>query len=199
LVVGTALNTLGEWYAILHTPGHRQSGGSVFASLEQLGEVIARAFVRLIRGGVEALYRFERSLLYASQQRAEYFADALACRIGSTDATAALLDVLHIADQCEQAVHFGARRGETDLWAIEKRYFDALPPKEWERKRRLDAERGTSIDATHPPTDLRIKLVEKSPSQPATITMDAAESAAVAAELVSAFDLVAKQMVGEGG
>ena len=193
-VVGSAVRTLAEWHAVLRTPGRHQTWGSLGEGLEALGELVAAAALGLLRAGVERLIDLESSLRYVSQQRAEYFADLLSARVASTSAAISMLDHLFIARLGAQAVYYAARRDEADVWKIERRFLDELSPKEWERLRRLHARRGTRIDATHPPTNLRIELLRQQVDLPGTITLSAADSHAIEAELDSGFKLVGEHL-----
>jgi Zn-dependent protease with chaperone function len=188
LVVGTALRTLGSWMAILQARTWlRGPVSNVFESVERLGELLASLAMRALSFVVGAVYRLERSLLFQSQQRAEYYADWLAARVASTDAMVGCLDHLHLERLCILAIRFAAQREQPDVWAAERRFLTDLSPKEWERLRRLDARQGTSIDSTHPPTNLRIELLRQKPAEVAHVTMSSAESAAISKELAQCF------------
>jgi Zn-dependent protease with chaperone function len=167
----------------------------LFEAIEALGQVIARLAMRLLRLFVGLIYDAEHSLMFRSTQRAEYYADALGARIGSSAAMVRCLDKLHLARLCSQSVDYAARRGQADIWSTETQFFDELGEREWERLRRLDARRGTSIDTTHPPTDLRIQMVESMPGHSAQVTLSADEFKPIAAEIASAFQLVSEQLV----
>ena len=194
LVVGAAMRTLGEWHELLRAGRWQPGGGSVFAFLEMLGQLLARAIYRVLRAGIDVIFRIEEALLFRSGQRAEYFADRLAAQIGSTEALLACLDVLHLARACSLALRFAARREANDLWETERAFFRDFSPKEWERLRRLDARRGTSVDSTHPPTNLRITLLQAAPPAPGRMKISTDEAAAISNEIESGFRLVAEQM-----
>ncbi len=194
LIVGTALRTLAEWHAVLHTPLPHRRNQSLFDALEAVGELIASIALRVLRAIVGWLFDLEESMLYSSQQRAEYFADLLSARVASTNAAISALDHLHLARQASQAIYFAVRREEGDVWEAERRYLRELSSKEWERLRRLSTQRGTSIDSTHPPTSSRIELLRRQPDLAATITISAAQSEAIKAELESGFKLVGEQL-----
>jgi Zn-dependent protease with chaperone function len=195
LVVGSALRTLAGWMAVLYAPTRpRQRAGSVFEALEMLGELLASIAMRLMGSLIGALYRLERSLLFQSQQRAEYYADWLAAKAASTDAMVRCLDTFHVARLCTLAVRFAAQRGQPDIWKAERQFLSDLSPREWERLRRLDARQATSIDSTHPPTNLRIELLRQKPLETGSVSMSSAEAAAISAELSRYFDAVADRL-----
>jgi Zn-dependent protease with chaperone function len=186
LVVGSALTTLESWMAILHA---RPSGELL------IWESVATTAMGIMRGAVAALYRFEESLLFQSRQRAEYYADWLAARAASTDAVVSGLDRAHLTGSCLMAIRYAAQREEPDIWSVERQFVAELSAKEWERLRRLDARLGTSIDSTHPPTNLRVELLRQKPPQTARITMSETESAAISAELAGARSSIGERLV----
>lgn len=102
-VVGSALRTLAEWHAVLRTPPRHQSTRSMFEALEAIGELMASAFMRVLRAIVARLFEIEMSLLFASRQRAEYFADLMSARVASTSAAVFMLDHLYLARQASQS------------------------------------------------------------------------------------------------
>jgi Zn-dependent protease with chaperone function len=193
-VVGSALNTLAAWHSMLR-PGTWQPGrGSIFSFFESLGQLLARGLYRVLRSAVGALYDFEQSLLFRSGQRAEYYADRVAAHAAGTPAMLALLDSFHLGRACMLAIRYAAQRDEGDPWAAERGLVRDFNPKEWERLRRLDARRGTAVDATHPPTNLRAEMLETGPQESATIEVAAAQSVAIVSELESAYRLVGEQI-----
>jgi Zn-dependent protease with chaperone function len=196
LVVGTALRTLGSWMAILRArtrPSRKAS--NLFESVEMLGELLASLAMRGLGIAVGGVFRLERSLLFHSEQRAEYYADWLAAQIASTDAMMGCLDRLHLARPCIVAIRFAAQREQPDIWAAERQFIADLSAKEWERLRRLDARQGTSIDSTHPPTNLRVELLHQKPAQAARIAMSPAESAAISQELARSFSSLINRLM----
>jgi len=146
----------------------------------------------VLRVLVNAVTDFEVALVYSSQQAAEYYADWLAAKIGSTKAAIGLLDRLYLGRQAALAVRFAAQREKPDIWAAEIAYLNDLSAKEWERLRRVQAAEGTGVDSTHPPTNLRIEMLTRADRCDAKLTMSVAESQGIAAELVSGFELVAR-------
>jgi len=190
LVVGSALRTLESWSRTLRPGPWQPGGGDIFSFLESLGQLVARGLYRVLRTVVDLLYTAEESLLFASRQRAEYYADRVATRVASTQAVIDCLDVLHLSRPCILAMHYAAQREEADMWASEQSFMREFSAKEWERLRRLDARRGTAIDSTHPPTNLRVEMLKSAPEVPARVILTASEWAAIADEMSSGFVLV---------
>ncbi|WP_327064827.1 M48 family metallopeptidase [Kitasatospora sp. NBC_01302] len=209
-----ALDTLDAWYALL-APGagdelmrNRIESSSQYHALPgtgilpQMGANARKALmedltVRLlmlcalpVRWARNALHR----LILAGSQHAEYQADGLAARVGSSRAAASMLDALHLEasataylrKQCTLTGHSAVARPADiaqALWDGLAQYVDSVPDIERERRRRLAARQGTAVDAWHPPTHLRIRLQAQRPEQPAALLADAVDWSAIHAEL----------------
>jgi len=196
LIVGTALRTLSEWVAIARVPrGRRHRASSVFDTIEIFAAWLAGHALGLFALAIGRVISVLRSLVYVSTQRAEYFADMLSARVGSTAAQVSTLDHMYIARDVTLAVVYAARRHEDDVWAAERKFLSELSPKEWERRRRLAARLGTAVDSTHPPTNLRIALLEHQPQREARITISEEDSNAIEKELESAYRLVGEDLI----
>lgn len=157
-VVHTALSTLASWDLFL-LPGVQLRRSTL--------ESIARAVMYVPRGIVLAvLWVMDRLTLRASQ-RAEYRADAVAARIGSSQAAAGMLDVTLTAGSVGMELRrlaILARTGNrganaaditAGLWERLAARSRAVTPHERDRLRRVGAARGHGTDSTHPPTHLR--------------------------------------------
>jgi Zn-dependent protease with chaperone function len=195
-VVGSAVNTLIAWHNML-LPGRWQPGGgdSIFSFFETVAQLLARGLYLALRKLVDLLFDAEASLLYRSGQRAEYYADRVAAMAAGTTATLELLDAMHMGQACSLALLYAARREEANIWASERDFVRDFSPKEWERLRRRDALRGTAVDSTHPPTNLRVEMLKAGEPEPGTVNVSAEESSSIAAEMESAFQLVGQQVV----
>jgi Zn-dependent protease with chaperone function len=191
LVVGTALRTLSDWYRLLQPSFRWKRTLSLFDLGELIGSAAAVGFLRTIGFGVGLLFRSQLALVLRSSQQAEYYADSLGATIGSRDAAMACMDTLHLAGPCVLAVQYAAKRHIQDVWVAERHFVTELPAKEWERFRRIDAARGTSIDTSHPPTTLRVELLRLSPVLSPRIELSAYESLAIAGELEGARQVIA--------
>lgn len=142
-------------------------------------------------------------LTEGSTQQAEYLADDLAAQVGSSKAVASMLARLALADSATTRLrqqraaggHSTAAAGEA-LWSDLREYLDSVPPSELERRYRLSAREMTRIDASHPPTHLRIRLRVERPEQPAAVEPDSAQWAAIDAELAEYRSSAARSLVG---
>ncbi|WP_406210246.1 hypothetical protein OH807_40295 [Kitasatospora sp. NBC_01560] len=69
------------------------------------------------------------------------------------------------------------------LWQELRDHVGSLPALERERLVRRSRREGRAVNGTHPPTHLRIALLDHRPAVPAAVSAHAAESAAIDAEL----------------
>ncbi|WP_203990662.1 M48 family metalloprotease [Sphaerisporangium rufum] len=136
-------------------------------------------------------------LTLRSGQRAEYLADDLAARVASSAATRSMLEALALGDsaalliQRRANLHHGTpstRRAvpggdDFGLWAELREYLASIPPHERLRRARLALLRMSSADDTHPPTHLRIRMIDSTAPRPAAVTLAGAAAEAIQAEL----------------
>lgn len=198
LVVGTALNTLGSWLDVLRPDSRRG---------RDLTHTLANWLISVPWFVVLCLIHLLDHFTLRASQRAEYRADVIAARIGSTEAAAELFDRLLILPSVNQELRRQAilartrNRGsdpkavEAGLWTRLADHASTVTDHEWERLRRVSVRRGHSTDATHPPTHLRVALLTGGPQQSAAVTLDPAEAAAIDAELAATGQQVAKAVL----
>ncbi|MEV6103935.1 M48 family metalloprotease [Streptomyces sp. NPDC051940] len=196
LVIGTAMRSLSEWIRVL-VPD-RPSGPVEF--------VISAVMTVPYALAVWTAMLLSR-LMLRSTQRAEYHADDLAARTGSSEAAAGLFDRLAQHGTAEsvlrrQSALAGTRRAGVDARAIEDGLWEqvteavrTVPPRELERLRRVDEARGHAVDTTHPPTHLRARRIREGEQVPARITLDEAQAKAVDEELRPAARRLARVVV----
>ncbi|MFF4648619.1 M48 family metalloprotease [Streptomyces sp. NPDC001380] len=190
----SAVVTLGHWYETtrpVRTPAGRSD------ALLQLGEGIAGLLMLVPHTLAGLLLRLLDRLTLRTGQHAEYLADDLAARVGSSTATRSMLEALVLHDSVEALFRRQAavrRTGaasrtlpgaadDSGLWDELREYIASVPGTERTRRIRVSALRMGSVDSTHPPTHLRIRLCEARGPREAALTADAAETAAVEAEL----------------
>ncbi|WP_053853186.1 M48 family metallopeptidase [Streptomyces sp. NRRL B-24085] len=199
MVVGTAFRTLDTWLHYLQPIPNP----NVIHAITNLACVP----LRLLVTGVVALLDL---LTAPSAQRGEYLADAASARTGSTEGAAGVMDRLLVADSIVTTLHReinGRRmrgRGGTagqdseGLWEALAAHMDSIPESEYERQRRAGALRGHSVDASHPPTHLRRRLLLEGPPVPASVTADPGRSERIAGELADVRRTLAREVVRDG-
>ncbi|GGR45748.1 M48 family metallopeptidase [Streptomyces netropsis] len=200
-VVAMALRSLTTW-RYYFTPIQQPSPVEMVVNL---------AFVmpRLLVQGVLMLLD---QLTMRATQRAEYLADREAARAASTEAAVALMDQLLVTDsltvrlrrETNNAALAGLRSAREakdqadEVWTRLTTHMAAIPDHEYERKRRVAARRGHSVDATHPPTHLRRDCLLAGTPTEAAVLLDDSRQQRIAAELARVRSEVAWRIVRDG-
>ncbi|MFD7709650.1 M48 family metallopeptidase [Streptomyces sp. NPDC059786] len=199
LVVATAYRSLTTWRYYL-APIARPTPVEWFVNLAYL---VPRTLVQ----GV--LMLLDRATLRATQ-RAEYLADAMAARAGSTEAAVGLMDRLLVADSVVVALRREtndprARRRDSShaawaagMWDRLAVHLRSVPEHEYTRQRRAGALRGHSVDSTHPPTHLRRECLLAGVPVPAAVTSGGDREERIAGELAEARATVARRVLRDG-
>ncbi|WP_221347794.1 M48 family metallopeptidase [Streptomyces beigongshangae] len=201
LIIGNALRSLSIWrYFVAPTPD----------------PTLVEAFVNLVylvpRSLLQGLLALLDRLTLRATQRAEYLADSMAARAGSTEAAASVMNRFLVLDSAETMLRREAnaqqvgrgRRGTADrepwqgLWERLRAHMASIPETEYERQRRVAALRGHSVDATHPPTHLRRTCLLTGPPLSAAVTPDAGTESRISTELAAASRTVAQRIVKHG-
>ncbi|MEU4168649.1 M48 family metallopeptidase [Streptomyces sp. NPDC026665] len=206
LVVETAFSSMTTWHYYFEPVD--------FEPLDDSGPLML--FLNLLYAPPRLLVRcvlavLDRLTLRASQ-RAEYLADRVAARAGSTQAALELMDRLLISDsaavtlrrEVNRAALNGPRgRQQTTAWAEELwgrvvTDLASIPDLERERLRRVGVLRGHSVDATHPPTHLRHACLLIGDTEPPAVVADDERERRIAGELADARVKVARRILQDG-
>lgn len=143
-----------------------------------------------------------------SGQGAEYRADLLAATVASPAAARGMLAALLLEPTAEAAVvrirsrsrlrtsRPGRDGGEAvaELWTELAGLAGGLTPRERERRLRLGAHEFAAVDSTHPPTHLRIALLDR-PVEPRPVAFGRIEQEKVEAELAPARGRVGERLL----
>jgi Zn-dependent protease with chaperone function len=191
VLVGSALRTLDAWYRITAPTDLLEGSGGVvsLAAANLLGAAVSQVPRALAVAMVH--------LAHDDSQVAEYRADHLAARVGGTEASTGLLETLSAVDPAldlavqRVAVKSTARTVHHELRAL----LAARPARERERHRRIALLERSRLDATHPPTAMRIGVLRARPMDPA-IVLDDATSARIDAELAVVEDRIGRDLAG---
>ncbi|WP_141848383.1 M48 family metallopeptidase [Lapillicoccus jejuensis] len=117
----------------------------------------------------------------SASQRAEYAADVAAARVAGTPGAVALLSGLVDPRGWLTSVSSALRRDE-DVWTA-LAVAGRRPARETARLRRIARDETVRVDASHPPTALRIDLLERLPRTGPAATMTPERLAAVDREV----------------
>jgi Zn-dependent protease with chaperone function len=184
LVVGSAVRSLAEFYWVI---GPEDFGGAREWGELAILERVVNLLLWLLSRPVLALLLLQLHLVLRDSQRAEFLADALAAKVAGTRATISLHEKLFLEstvwDAMRQAAH--VRDGEALLFARIRSLARDVPERERERRRRTARLEDARLDATHPPTAHRIRLLEARPQSEPDVTLDGDTSAHIDAELAA--------------
>ncbi|MET9787169.1 M48 family metallopeptidase [Streptomyces canus] len=198
MVVGTAFRSLSTWlYYVQPMPN---------PNVVQAVTNLACVPLRLLITAVVALLDLVTA---RASQRGEYLADGAAARTGSTEGAVGLMDRLMVTDSIVTTLQRETnsrrlrtgRAGEQNadgLWEALVAHLDSVPESEFERRRRVGALRGHSVDASHPPTHLRRRLLLDGTPVPAAVTADTARTERIAGELADVRGTLAREVVRDG-
>jgi Zn-dependent protease with chaperone function len=185
-LLATSSEALTVWINVL-TPKTR-----VHHFLQALFNTVLRSPLR--RFATRALHAQLR-LSSAVSRQAEYKADDISASVAGTDAAVRALDkVLIIRSSTDLLVRTVLYAPQADLWAGEKRYVDAFPPRQRRRLRRIDQLSASDIYSTHPNIWRRISYLMSNPVTPSLTTMTPERFSAVDQELTPQLWKLAQDM-----
>lgn len=189
LIVLTAVQGMGQLYHLLNGHVHWDDDLAFFSA-------VARTVLRALSTIPYALGTALMLVTLRAGQYAEYLADQLGSRIGSSQATVRGLEISLIAAASLRTMDTAIRRQvhPDELWRIQREHLASVPPIEWERLERVAAKRDLRVDESHPPTHLRIELAKARPQQAAAVVVGRTESELIDKELAPAYAQVAKDL-----
>jgi Zn-dependent protease with chaperone function len=146
------------------------------SAIAALAAPLANLLLMVLRAPVRALWELEMHLLLTDSRRAEYLADALAAETAGTPAVIGLHETLLLRSAYELVVQRSSATNERGDGLLDRlrAAFAQVPERERERRRRIARLEGSRLDSTHPPTGMRISLLERRGPEPARVTLDAA-------------------------
>ena len=160
-VPSLAIETLIGWYQLLRPEGIASSpDGDAFHGLV----LIPVNVVLLVLSHIPVALAYAIYWLTAQDgQRAEFYADRLAVRLSGRDAFVSAWTKMHLG----RTVAAWTRASTDEHWLNQSLWEElearvaGFPERELDRARRLELVQKARIDATHPPTYLRIRLAEE--------------------------------------
>jgi Zn-dependent protease with chaperone function len=170
VITYTALNSLSQWFRLFTPSTHpvrrrRQVSRSMarssamsqsISSLEMITPVLFAPIAAIVALAGNRLRRITERV----GQHAEYVADDFAADVAGTESFKSLLVKLLVADACFRALQSASQQGLKDLWDAESEFVASVPASEIDRRRRVAGSRLQRVDVSHPPTELRIQLIE---------------------------------------
>ncbi|GAA4906046.1 M48 family metalloprotease [Streptomyces coeruleoprunus] len=198
VIIANALRSLDTWRYLV----------APVQDTSAVGTLLNMAYL-LPRGLLIGVQMLLDRLTLRAAQRAEYLADALAAKAGSSEAAVGLMDRLLVADSvgsfllreanARQVSRSGARERGQDaahgLWDRLAAYVESIPQGEYERLRRVGVLRGHGVDSTHPPTHLRRACLLTAAAAPARVVTDEIRAKAIGTELAEAREKAARRVL----
>ncbi len=175
VITYTALNSLTQWFR-LFTPSTRavrrrrtvartmsrsNAVSQSISSLEMITPILFAPIAAMVALAGNRLRRITERV----GQHAEYLADDLAADVAGSESFKDLIVKLLVADACFRALQSASQQGVSDLWAAEAEFVASVPASEIDRRRRVAGSRLQRVDVSHPPTELRIQLIESRPQR----------------------------------
>ncbi|BAJ28224.1 MULTISPECIES: M48 family metallopeptidase [Kitasatospora] len=197
LWTGAAVGALAEWRYLTRPGRDNEVHGNFVVAIASF---VANLVLGLLHLGVRALTGLMYRLHMRSGQAAEYRADGMAARLTSAaDARGMLvalfneatLETVLVRQRALPARRGGGRAGraaaaaEPGLWESLAEAARSVPATEVERRIRVSEREVSSVDVSHPPTYLRLRMLATAPP-PADrhpLVLDAGQAAAIEAEL----------------
>lgn len=192
---GTALRTLETWSVITEPPELVTDEGLV-----ALASIPANLVMLGLSSFFGSLSSALQLVLLRPRLQAEFYADRLGAAVAGAPAMADALDGLRLDRAYVRAVASVATndRPILELFAEVRTQIASTPPSELERLRRQEARPPFDHDASHPPFNERIAMVERRASPgPPLLDIDPARMRAIDAELARLEPRVARELVEE--
>ncbi|GAA4846750.1 M48 family metallopeptidase [Kitasatospora terrestris] len=200
----SAGSALVEWFRLTRPAPHDLHREGIVAVAMWVSRLFLRAANLAAYGLLIALER----LTVRAGQAAEYRADRLAADTAGAGAAAGMLAMLLNGPTVETVIRRRRavpRRGrnlssrqalpDRDLWAEIAADCASVPAQERERRLRLSARELGAVDSTHPPTHLRIRLLEQQPEGEPAVRVEPAELDAVEAELAPYRERIERELM----
>jgi Zn-dependent protease with chaperone function len=182
LIVGTAVRGLDRLSDLLRPAPQYDSDYLAEAEFGPIGW-ISGGLMWLVSRPVDAVLWLEARLLLRDMQRAEYLADALAARVAGTQAAIALDERLLMWSSFELVVQQAVHDGASDVLTRLRLSLQLVPDRERERRRRVARLEEARLEDTHPPSGMRIELLEGRPAEPPRVVLNSAHSWRIDSEL----------------
>jgi Zn-dependent protease with chaperone function len=119
-----------------------------------------------------------------ASRRAEYLADAIAAKMASPASMATALDSMLIGQGTHSWILERRRLSAPGsvIWDQWRSALAAVPDSEKERRRRAAAHVRLRLTDTHPPSHLRVRMLQGLPAIEPTVCLSAEQEAAIHAE-----------------
>lgn len=190
--ISTTVNTLTQWYRIFHRDyfWNPQNGFLILIS-----EFIINIFFHIVSFILYICIYIFYFLALAESQKAEYLADKLGAQISGKNAFVNLLEKSLLYPQVLIAIQRAAlNKNSAGAMNEIKKEIQNFPPRQFERIKQIAALEKSTLDATHPPTTYRIKLLHKITDYKQEITLNSAKETAIIKEIEKLYPKINKKL-----
>jgi Zn-dependent protease with chaperone function len=171
--VGSALRTLSGWNALMTRTGPSRRGALGVGGFVELAETVTEYLLVPLRALIRLIAKALLRLIWHESQRAEYLADDIARCAAGTDAAVQALEKIALAPVFRQAVQTAVASGRSTSASLFDNFRSAAVRWQEANGSRLQPSSDIRLDATHPPTALRIEFTLARKSAPMiTLTPD---------------------------
>lgn len=192
-----AVNTLASWGTSARPPGIGTLGdGMPFGPIISLLGIPINLLMLAVSEALLAAARGLLLLVMRQSQRAEYKADLLAASVAGSKEMMTALEKTYLGDSVLELVRRHALL--TPYEPIKLRLWQEAGRTDAELIERLRAsslEQQWQVDATHPPTALRVRLLESFPSNPLPELLELSKSDALEAEIQKIVALAGRELI----
>jgi Zn-dependent protease with chaperone function len=183
LIVGSAVIGLDRLSDLLRP--EPQYDSDYLAHAAGLGPIgwISGGLMWLVSRPVDAVLWLEAHLLLRDMQRAEYLADALAARVAGSAAAVGMQEGFLLWSAFDLVVQQAVHDNATDVLDRLRLSLQLVPDRERERRRRAARLEEARLEDTHPPTGMRIAMIEGRDVQEPRVRLDGARARRIDTEL----------------
>jgi heat shock protein HtpX len=194
IIIHTALETLAVWYEMMVPDINMINSEESIGIITMISNILTWALSKVILSLIILLVH----LVYSDSQRAEYLADYIGAKTSGTNAMRSLLNKLHFKKTYYLALQKSALNSESSSFFEELfKEISITPEKELERVRRMERMEGSRLDATHPPTAYRLKLMEQTENFYGKVVLSKEDSVKIRKELDAVTKAFEKKIIDE--
>jgi Zn-dependent protease with chaperone function len=180
LLVGSSLGSLGELSRTLVSRGASTDGEGL---LVMVSAAAAQVMLRVLSLPVIGLGMLQERLLAQSGQRAEYYADHLSAEVAGAAHAVGSLGKIRLASGSMISLRAATIRRESDIWAAQREWLRGRTAEDHARVVAAEEAEPHRVDASHPPTGLRMRAVRSRVYGGDVLVSNTAEMAVVDREL----------------
>jgi Zn-dependent protease with chaperone function len=186
-----ALRTLGELADLIRPRAESEVGGIIGMLASVLQWLVQWLLFQLIAG----LHLLIVWIGLRDTQRAEYLADEIAARAAGSAAAVRLTDVLLIHDALDTVIRREARAQRSGAaWREAADAARAALAADLPALRQLSRRDEVSLFASHPPTGLRARMLERRPQQAAAVTLTPQQAERIDNEIAGPVERVRRDL-----